>query len=73
MRTCVKLRTKPVFVLASSIMKNGKRQDWRRPGVRVNFYFDSRDTLRKLDRLARRAKITRSKFVAGLVAEKVGA
>ena len=40
-----------------------KPASWRRPGVRVNLYFDDRATLRELDRSARKFKTSRSDFV----------
>lgn len=48
--------------------KNGK--NWRRPGVRVNMYFESRAVLRRLDKLAKKARKSRSEFVADLVLEQ---
>ena len=38
-------------------------QGWQRPGVRVNLYFPSRDDLRRIDKKARAARLTRSAYL----------
>jgi hypothetical protein len=43
--------------------KKKATQDWRRPGARVNLYFPDKADLRRLDKLAVAAGVSRSTYV----------